>query len=157
MSDRSIVRFSNVFAQFRLKRAERAVRKGRLSRGASRHRSGARAGHVVAQYHLARTTAPGRLRTFGQRGDPVVREPAKAGHTDAQFEIGVLLLADRDAGWCVGPSAQWVAAAADRGSHLRVSRSGRSNLAEGWRARLLLAEQGRGGRQAGGAKRTLDG
>ncbi|MCJ2043481.1 sel1 repeat family protein [Methylobacterium sp. J-078] len=45
-------------------------------------------------------------------------QAAEAGHTEAQFELGVLLLADHDAGWCVGPSARWAMAAAQHNSHL---------------------------------------
>ena len=109
------MRISGIAARYLYRRAERRRTRGHVAAAYHDLARAARAGYAPAQHALARAYQVGQgcLRS-GALAKHWYRVAAEAGHPDAQFELGLILLNKRDLSWMAGSSSAWLNHRADQ-------------------------------------------
>lgn len=100
---------AGLFARWHYFWAERQRRAERYACAHNQLAKAARLGHAPAQYALGQAYQKGLgCARSGASAYRWLHSAASNGHIDAQFELGLILLAPRDLDWLVGESSGWI-------------------------------------------------
>jgi TPR repeat protein len=103
------MRIPEIAARYLYRRAERRRARGHVAAAHHDLARAARAGYAPAQHALARAYQIGQgCPRSGALAKRWYAAAASNGYTDAQFELGLILLNKRDLGWMAGSSSAWL-------------------------------------------------
>ncbi|MGU3661023.1 tetratricopeptide repeat protein [Methylobacterium fujisawaense] len=109
------MRIAQIAARYLYRRAERRRARGQVAAALHDLARAARAGYAPAQHALARAYQIGQgCPRSGAVAKRWYAAAAAAGYTDAQFELGLILLNKRDLDWMAGFSSAWLNHRADQ-------------------------------------------